>query len=300
MAKLHTELFGICDRNRDGSHATQANRRAILRQFVDDLARAGFNVRAMSSSDLKGRHVNALLKGWKAKGISIATIKNRMAVLRWWAEKIGNKGAVKTNAELGIGLRNYTTNEDKSASLSSVDLSKLDSYIHASLCLQETFGLRREEAMKFQPIFALSGQRISDASFISLKPSWTKGGRARQIPITSEAQRAALAFAMSLAGAAGESLIPANRSYRQHLSIWEQQTASVGIGNTHGLRHAYAQRRYKELTGFNPPSIEGIRDLSAEEKLKDLDAREKISAEMGHGRISVTSIYLGSWKKKGG
>ena len=296
MARLHNDLFAICDRNRDGSFSTQANRRAILRQFADDLARAGFNIRQMGAQDLKGRHVGALLRRWQDEGLAVSTIKNRMAVVRWWADKIGNPGAVKSNEELGIDKREYTTNENKSASIQNVDFSKMDERIAASLVLQYEFGLRREEAMKFQPEYALSGRSPLDAGTteIRLKGSWTKGGRDRVIPVRTPAQREALAKAAYLARSG--SMIPSDRSYRQHLIIWEKETAARGIGRTHGLRHAYAQRRYLELTGWAAPSVAGIRKLTADERLKDQEARKTISEELGHGRIAITNAYLGSWK----
>ena len=201
MARLHSELFAICSRNRDGSFATQSNRRSILSQFADDLSVAGFNVKKMGAQDLKGRHVGALLRRWQSEGLAVSTIKNRMAVLRWWAEKIGNPGAVMSNDELGIEKRDFTTNENKSASLQTVDLSKMDERIAASLVLQSEFGLRREEAMKFQPEYALSGRSPLDAGTneIRLKGSWTKGGRDRVIPIKTQSQREALAKAADLA-----------------------------------------------------------------------------------------------------
>jgi hypothetical protein len=46
-----------------------------------------------------------------------------------------------------------------------------------SLRLQAAFGLRREEAVKFQPSYADRGDRLA------LKASWCKGGRAREIPV---------------------------------------------------------------------------------------------------------------------
>jgi hypothetical protein len=296
MARLHNDLFTICDRNRDGSFATQSNRRSILRQFADDLARAGFNIRQMKAQDLKGRHVGALLRRWQSEGLAISTIKNRMAVLRWWAEKVGNPGAVKSNEDLGIEKREYTTNENKSASIQTVDLSKMDERIAASLVLQSEFGLRREEAMKFQPEYALSGRSPLDPETkeIRLKGSWTKGGRDRVIPIKTQAQREALLKAAYLARSG--SMIPPDRSYRQHLIIWEKETASQGIGRTHGLRHAYAQRRYMELTGWAAPAVAGIRKLTPDERQKDKEARKIISEELGHGRIAITNAYLGSWK----
>lgn len=296
MARLHFELSEICSRNRDGSYSTQANRKAILNQFADDLKKSGFNVQKMKAEDLKGRHVNALLQHWRNEGIAVSTIKNRMAALRWWAEKIGNPGAVKSNDELGIERREYTTNENKAASIETVDLSKMDERIAASLVLQSEFGLRREEAMKFQPEYALSGRSPLDAETkeIRLKGSWTKGGRDRVIPIKTMSQREALAKAAYLARSG--SMIPPDRSYRQHMIIWEKETAAQGIGRTHGLRHAYAQRRYMELTGWAAPAVAGIRKLTPDERQKDQEARKTISEELGHGRIAITNAYLGSWK----
>jgi hypothetical protein len=37
--------------------------------------------------------------------------------------------------------------------------------------------------------------------------------------------------------------------------------------------------------------------LTADEIAKDKEIRMLISQELGHGRIGVTSIYLGSWSK---
>ena len=152
--------------------------------------------------------------------------------------------------------------------------------------------------MKFQPEYALSGRSPFDesATEIILKGSWTKGGRDRKIPIRTQSQRDALARAAYLERAG--SMIPPDRSYRQHLIIWEQQTAAQGIGRTHGLRHAYAQRRYLELTGWAAPAVAGVRVLTPVERLKDHEARNTISEELGHGRIAITNAYLGSWKGK--
>lgn len=209
---------------------------------------------------------------------------------------MGNPGAVKSNEDLGIDKREYATNENKAVSLQTVDLSKFDERIAASLVLQSEFGLRREEAMKFQPEYALSSRSPLDLEVkeIRLKGSWTKGGRDRVIPLKTPAQREALAKAAYIARSG--SMIPPDSSYRQHLNLWEQQTAAQGIGRTHGLRHDYAQRRYLEITGWQAPAVAGVRKLTPEERLKDHEARNQISEELGHGRIAITNSYLGSWK----
>ena len=295
---LDYQLVQLCKDNRKESKATTANRRAMFRLFAKQLEENGYNIRKMTPHDLKGRHVNKLLEQWRKDGISTATIKNRMSALRWWAKEINNEGAVKSNVELNIERRVFVTNESKAISLENIDLSKIDENIAQSLRLQDSFGLRREESMKFQPEFALDGQWIDNAKYIVLKPTWTKGKRGRTIPISNENQRKELRKAYALAQKNGGSMIPKEKSYKAHKSNFEAVTHSLGIGQTHGLRHGYAQTRYLELMGFDCPAVGGSRSLTSEEIAKDKEIRMLISEELGHSRINITSVYLGSWSKK--
>ncbi|HGP0770214.1 TPA: phage integrase N-terminal domain-containing protein, partial [Salmonella enterica subsp. diarizonae serovar 53:z10:z35] len=290
MNKLNYELKNLCKRNHDGAFVTQKNRHNGLQLIASQLEVMGFHTRVMSVHDLKGRHVNRLVSLWKQQALSDATMKNRLAMLRWWAEKIGNPGAVKTSEEYGIGRRQLVTNESKAETLAGKDLTTISPWVALSLRLQEAFGLRREESMKFRVSWALKGQSPDSISVISLKPSWTKGGRPRSIPVLTPEQRRLLAEVRQLAGSG--SLIPPDRSYREHLRVFERETASVGTGHTHGLRHAYAQRRYEELTGRKPPVLGGRsrRTMRREERRRDDKIRQQISEELGHSRISVTSI----------
>ena len=294
---LENQFNQLCNKHREGSHATQANRRSMLQLFAEQLAKNGYNIESMSPSDLKGRHVNKLLEQWRKDGVSTGTIKNRMTTIRWWAEKVNNPGAVKSNDTYKIEKRVYVTNENKSVSLRDLDLSKVNENIAQSLRLQDAFGLRREESMKFQPVFALDGQTIENAKYIRLKDSWTKGGRPRTIPLSNEKQRQELRHAYVLALKNGGSMIPKEKSYKAHKSSFETITHALGVGQTHGLRHGYAQTRYRELMGFDCPAVGGSRSLSVDELVKDKEIRMLISEELGHGRIGVTSIYLGSWSK---
>ena len=268
----------------------------MLSLFTQELRDCGYKVNQLRPGDLKGRHVNALVKKWQSENKSIGTIKNRMSILRWLFEKIGKPEVIKKNSAYGIENRQYVTNQNKSISINDLDLSKIDPFIAQSLRLQECFGLRREESMKFQPVYALDGQAIENAKYIRLKSSWTKGGRARTIPISSEKQRQELRNALTLVQSG--SLIPSHKTYKSHLSNFEVVTNHLGIGRTHGLRHGYAQNRYFELIGFPCPAVGGIRELTAEEKQKDKAIRLQISEELGHSRINITSTYLGSWSKK--
>ena len=298
MNRLEYQLVKLCERNRDGSHATQANRKAMLSLFSEQLKECGYKVNQMRPSDLRGRHINALVTKWKSEDKSTGPIKNRMGALRWWADKCGKAEIVKDNAIYGIEKRVYVTNENKSVSLHDLDLSKIDENIAQSLRLQDAFGLRREESMKFQPEYALDGQTIDNAKYIRLKDSWTKGGRPRTIPISNEKQRQELKNAYAQAVKNGGSMIPKEKSYKAHKSNFEAVTHGLGVGQTHGLRHGYAQTRYLELMGFPCPAVSGSRSLTSEEIAKDKEIRMLISEELGHSRINITSVYLGSWSKK--
>ena len=186
MQDLNYELKQLCARNRDGSFATQAGRERILTLIANQLREMGFvNMRAQS---LKSRHVEKLVERWTAEGLSTGTIKNRMAELRWWAEKIGKTNIVaKSNDAYGIADRRYVTNVSKARELTSGDLAKItDPYTRASLQLQAAFGLRREESLKIQPGWADRGDTLV------LKDSWTKGGGSREIPIRTAEQRRVL------------------------------------------------------------------------------------------------------------
>lgn len=89
MDDLTFSLRQLCRRNRDGSRATQADRQGVLSLASRQLREAGF--RQMCATSLKGKHVEALLQRWQSEGLSAGTLKNRLAHLRRWAEKVGRR-----------------------------------------------------------------------------------------------------------------------------------------------------------------------------------------------------------------
>ena len=87
-------------------------------------------------------------------------------------------------SSMGIPDRRFVTNESKAKDITQTQLSKVrDQHVRMSLELQRAFGLRREEAMKFQPSYADKGDRLQ------LKASWTKGGKPRTIPVRTETSK---------------------------------------------------------------------------------------------------------------
>ena len=150
-----------------------------------------------------------------------------------------------------------------------------DQYARLSLHLQAAFGLRREESIKFSPCYAMQSDHIK------LKSSWTKGGRARTVPIRNDEQRQLLAEIKALVK--GGSLIPAQLNYVQQLNRYQRQLRNIGMSKLHGLRHAYAQQRYLELTGWQAPVAGGptSKELKPEQLAPDYEARAIVSNELG-------------------
>jgi len=287
MRDLNYQLKQLCRQCREGSYGTQSKREWMLSQMANQLHELGY--RKMIPRSLKPKHIEALLKHWRGQELSTGTIKNRMAVIRWWANKVDKRNVVaRSNEHYGIPDRRFVTNESKAKSVTRPQLDKVrDEHVRMSLELQQAFGLRREEAMKFQPSFADQGDHIV------LKPSWTKGGRGRMIPVRSEEQRDVLNRARRLVGLG--SLIPSNRNYVQQMRIYEGNTRRAGLNHMHGLRHAYAQDRYEELTGWRCPATGGpvARELTPEQREIDREVRLQISRELGHDREAVVSAYIG-------
>jgi hypothetical protein len=286
MDDLTYSLRQLCRRNRDGSHATQADRQGVLTLAARQLRAAGFP--QMRATSLKDKHVEVLVKRWQSEGLSAGTLKNRLAHLRWWAEKVGKAGVIPAdNAQLGIPKRRFVADENKARDLGN-GLDRIrDPHVRMSLSLQQAFGLRREECIKFRPRYADRGDCIM------LKPSWAKGGRPRTIPITTPEQRTVLDAAHELAGAV--SLIPPHKNFIQQRQTYDGQCKAASLSRMHGLRHRYAQMRYETLTGWKAPAAGGpsVKSLTPAERAQDAKACQTISRELGHERASVVAIYLG-------
>jgi len=287
MKDLNYQLSKLCRQNRDGSFSTQATRSRILDLIANQLHELGF--RRMQPKSLKPKHVNALVARWHEQGISVGTVKNRLSALRWWAKKVNKPSVIaRDNSVYEIGKRDYVATESKAQDLDGRKVSDItDPYVRLSVRLQASFGLRREEAIKFQPGYAMQGDHIQ------LRSSWTKGGRARTVPITNDDQRRLLEEVMALA--LGGSLIPAQHNYVQQLHRYERQIRNVGMSKLHGLRHAYAQRRYAEMTGWKAPAAGGpaTDSLTPDQRALDKKARAVISQELGHNREAISAVYLG-------
>ena len=262
-------------------HIGRTKRLEFIRRELEELK---FEVNHVKR--FKEKHITALTRRWQDRHLSIGRIKNLMSDLRFVCREFRRSDVVKKNDDYGIGRRSYIPVKNKA--VMNADFSKIaDRHLKTSLELQAAFGLRREECIKIIPALA------DKKDHLWLKGSWTKGKVERCIPIRTQEQRDALDAAIAFCGK--KSLIPENKSYIQQRSLYNNEVRNIGYKNLHGLRHAYAQARYHELTGWRSPIAGGKKrtELNTHEKKIDCHARKIISNELGHSRIAITKVYLG-------
>lgn len=290
MHDLTYDLKRLAERNRDGSFKTQYDRKKMLMLMGEQLVEMGY--KQLRATELKGRHVMKLVRRWQVEGLSDGTLANRLAVLRWWAEKVGKVAIMaKSNAVYGVGQRERVSEASKGKVLEEGMLQQVrDPWIRMSLRLMVAFGLRRKESLMIRPHEADKGE------YLALQASWTKGGLARTIPIVTQDQRLTLDAAKAFVLHTSSSLIPENMTYirqRQKFDFWVQK---IELGGAHGLRHRWAENRYAQLAGFACAHQGGPlwADMTIEQRQADEEARSILSREMGHFRSEITNVYIGT------
>ena len=284
--QLRHSINIILQQEKRGSFNTQSTRKRNILIFADSLFT--INMPVTNIRQIKDKHIDRVVAHWQTQGLTIGTIKNRMAAIRYVCATINMSHMVKNNNDLNIAKRNYLPTFNRAQH--SPDFTGIaDRHIRVGLELQRVFGLRKEECMKIKPLMADKGTTLQ------LHPTWCKGGRGRFIPIQTSEQRFWLEEAKKLAGRIDRSLIPKGKSYRTQIKLYEKQVERAGLRNMHGLRHAYAQRRYKELTGWEAPLNGGPKrsELNKQQKEVDTQARFIISEVLGHSRQWISKVYIG-------
>ncbi len=277
-------LYQVLQKDRENSFATRHDRTQILFRIAAELHDLDYKL--ASVQQLKEKHVRGLVQHWQQKSLKVSTIKNRLSTLRRLAILM-DKLFVPDNKILQVGSRH--TEPLKNKAIVNPDITKItDPYVRVSLELQRHFGLRREESLKIKPYLADHEYKLV------LLSTWCKGNRSREIPIRTVEQRRWLDEAKLLAWNVNRSLIPESKNYIQQRYVYDQQLRHSGI-RSHGLRHAYAQQRYKELTGWDAPIAGGPdpKTFNYEQRRQDTLARMILTEELGHSRIQITKNYCG-------
>ncbi|MGD0960841.1 MAG: integrase domain-containing protein [Methylomonas sp.] len=220
----------------------------------------------------------------------------------------GSWKTVSPTKDCGIPKRKYLPETSKAMSQSQHDqviseIGKLaelsDERLVVLLNLQRTLGLRFKESVLLDAGQALrQAQRTGVVTILS----GTKGGKRREVPV-SNAARKALEQSANIQD--GRSMIPKHMRYVEFREECYTKAQQLHF-NFHAQRHHYAQQRYQELTGVPAPITTGVSRKnwltfvadylkvdSATAEAIDHKARLQLSAELGHNRLEVVSVYIG-------
>lgn len=256
---------------------------------------------------LREVHVKALVDYWLSKGLSAATIQNKLTHLRQFCEWIGKAGMVRhteyyvDEANRHRVRRTMVAKESRGWDAKGIDpmavietMEREDKWTSLYLRLMYAFGLRLREAVHLRPAADIAVPGLT----LSVRDG-TKGGRQRMVPIENDFQRETLVLAAKMANAKNKRIIPLNCTLEQAYNRAQYRMSKMGLTRdalgvtAHGLRHQYAQKSYEILTGRPSPVAGG------DPKKIDRDTHQQACLEvmerMGHSRVDVGASYYGGF-----
>lgn len=289
---------------KQASTKTQRERKQIILLAFAQLWLHGFRIQNPVS--LGGRHIEFLAKYWQQSGLASSTLHTRMSALRVFARWVKKDGLVKCNesyfspeviARSGIATTNRAWLPNGIDPLAIIkNAREIDERLGLFLALMYFFGLRVKEALEFRPLHSM----IENGIAIEIREG-TKGGRLRHVPLNTPEQMAVFQWACAIAEKSPNGRLrwpdmtwrqAQNHFYylvRVRLNISRKETGVT----MHGLRHGYAQWKYRQLTGL-PTPVEGGA-IGSIDRSTHQTASISVSRALGHSRTAVTSSYYGSY-----
>jgi len=294
----------LADRYGQGHYATRAAHAARWRQFSDYVKGQGIKDARAIEPDLLanyGKHLKQQVETCQmtvayaqnllsTTNVVLASLRGDDRVRIKPAEAVGHRQAVKRDS---LGVLSEAAFRDRLAQLRAQGDSRTASLVE----LAWHFGLRFREAALLDVQQAV--KQADRLRRINITRG-TKGGRGKErdrwVRVTA-AGKASLERARQAIGsdAPATNLVPGDFDLRQWreraYGAWAKTSNDAAHHGFHPLRRAYACRRYRELTGEPAPCLSGVRTA---DKALDLDARNTLAQELGHGRIDVIAAYIGS------
>ena len=263
------------------------------------------NYRLQKFKNVEDRHFRAYAEHLKENN-EATTIQTDLSGIRYFHEKSGSKNKLSENVQLNLPKRavgkedrSWTSEEISKARVVAREMGRVD--VEISLDLVPTFGLRIEEVCR------LKVEQLMHAEKYDQLIVQGKGKKVRPIPVDEDQMKIIkkyLDYAKVSGRAPGDYLISSSEKNgvlheKRSLQNWmtfhrkkfmdENRADMKEEGKKdrhetiswHGLRHNYAQRRFEEVSKVSPEK-----------------AKKVVSHDLGHGRDTVTPIYLPFLKTK--
>jgi hypothetical protein len=258
--------------------------------------------------DTVAAYAKTLVEKVNAGQLSAATAQNYLSAVNVVLSLARGDYALRVTAvrDAGLASRSGVAKEDKSVSIADhlAAVGKASPVVSIMLELQRELGLRFEESAKLDAEKAY--RQALEKSLVKVEAG-TKGGRVREVPITSNSQIVALKAATDYqAYHRIKSMIGSGHTYKDFRNAAYNEIRALGVA-FHGERHAYAISRYQQMVGVDAPVVVGIKKPSEhieyiaktlgiskkDAGVLNYGTRIRISVELGHSRAAVTRAYLG-------
>lgn len=287
---LMNQLNKMARHNRQGSFKTKDRYYQVVDGFVRYLADK-YNLQKFSN--VSGKHLASYVEYRQDKGIAPSTIKTELSAIRFFHDKcdkvrhfLPDNIALKEDYDVDLERRTFggvdrtwSENEFKSMVDHAKSLDRKD--IVDMLELARYQGLRVHETVRLDRAGAELALRTGQLT------AKGKGGLKRLIPLRDEA-RLILDRAKDRVGRGEKLFVPKGKGAHEVMKsvqsfienhrdkfVEEERESNLTY---HGLRHSYAREEYDKRIA-----------LGMDEKR----ARLEVARLLGHGRDSVTRIYLG-------
>jgi len=231
--------------------------------------------------NLKPKMIDAYVQDMHRRGLQASTMADKLTAARVLAASIGKANIVaRENKAYGIErirVNPQIINHDKLAEIRTAIEQRAASgdriamMVKAADGLREAFGLRAKESLMSREVIERDGKMF-------LVVEGSKGGRPRELKVTTEAQRQAVELVKETSRALGSGtgrIIPPElnlkQAYDAQRNLWLSLGGTRANGaNMHSERHAYA----RQLDSDGVP-------------------REEIMEQLGHGQDRSPAAYLG-------
>lgn len=280
-AKLHRH-------NRQGSYKTRARYYEAMLRFCRFLAEV---YRLERLANIGPKHIYAYVAHLQESGKSASTIKTELSAIRFFHDLIPNaRHELPENRDLDLERRTFgdvdrTWSDNEFERMMDVALaSNRDDYV-TILYLGRYAGLRIHECFRIDTAMATKAIR---EKALTIKG---KGGLVQTVPL-NEVLILRLQFHLAQTARGHKLFVPDGQETHEAIKAlqafiwgnrpWAQDKGSTRPMTFHGLRHTYAAERYQQ------ESVQGGKSPYA--------ARKDVAKLLGHGRDSVTRIYLASLK----
>lgn len=282
---LCSQIEKVFKHTRQGSIKTRYRYQDGMEHFAKFLAET---YRKQSLNKIQDKHLQAYVEQMQELGYSKSYVTTNLSAIRYFIDlNGGDSNKLPTNKELGVNPR---TKDDRIGSNKAWEVEEVKRFIDYAETVGEKkyadmvslgfeFGLRIHEVARLDRNDLL---KAINENQLTVKG---KGGLIRSIPIQNNIS---LIERLYNETPVGEKVFVRNEEKTHHVInslqvfiLRNQDRFRISNDGTnksfHGLRHLYAQNRYKQF---------------AEGGYNDKQARLKVAKELGHFRVKITEVYL--------